>query len=157
MTPPVIVVAFDAVGAEAPIGAVAHNVWVAVTAWNWTVWPAVQQAGIVATTQSYDTTLTGDTSTHRFAWTPKQVHYESLYGISDDDTGLYQTWTFAPADYTLRVPQHAIPVHMNLWLLQGNAPTDRQDVDITIAEFKFIPDCLFANGFDDAAVVCALN
>jgi len=124
---------------------------------NWTVWPAVQQAGIVATTQSYDTTLTGDTSTHRLAWTPKQVHYESLYGISDDDTGLYQTWTFAPADYTLRVPQHAIPVHMNLWLLQGNAPTDRQDVDITIAEFKFIPDCLFANGFDDAAVVCALN
>jgi len=124
---------------------------------NWTVWPAVQQTGITATTHSYDTTLTGDTSTHRFAWTPQQVHYESLYGFSDDETGLYQTWTFAPADYTLRVPQHAIPVHMNLWLLQGNAPTDKQDVDITIAEFKFIPDCLFANGFDDAVAACAPN
>jgi hypothetical protein len=124
---------------------------------NWTVWPAVQQTGIAATTHAYDTTLTGDMSTHRFAWTPQQVHYESLYGFSEDETGLYQTWTFAPADYTSRVPQHAIPVHMNLWLLQGHAPTDKQDVDITIAEFKFIPDCLFANGFDDATLACAPN
>ncbi len=124
---------------------------------NWTVWPAVQQGGIVSTTYSYDTTLTGDTSTHRFAWTSQQVHYESLYGFSDGETGLYQAWTFAPPDYNLRVPQHPIPVHMNLWLLQGNAPTDKQDVDITIAEFKFIPDCLFANGFDDTAAVCAIN
>jgi hypothetical protein len=46
---------------------------------------------------------------------------------------------------------------MNLWLLQGHAPTDKQDVDITIAEFRFVPDCLFANGFDDTAAACALN
>jgi hypothetical protein len=39
---------------------------------NWTVWPAVQQVGTTATTHSYDTTLTGDMSTHRFAWTPQQ-------------------------------------------------------------------------------------
>jgi hypothetical protein len=108
----------------------------------------VQQTGIVETTHSYDTALTGDTSTHRFAWMPQQVHYESLYGLSDDETGLYHAWTFAPLDYTLRVPQHPIPVHMNLWLYHGNAPTDKRDVDITIAEFKFIPDCLFANGFE---------
>jgi hypothetical protein len=124
---------------------------------NWTVWPAVQQAGIAATTYSYDTTLTSDTSTHRFSWLPSQVHYESLYGFSDDETGLYQTWTFAPADHALRVPQNPIPVHMNLWLLQGNAPTDKQDVDITIAEFKFIPDCVFANGLEDTLASCALN
>ncbi len=37
MTPPVIVVAFEAVGAEAPIGAAAHVGWAVVTAWNWTV------------------------------------------------------------------------------------------------------------------------
>jgi hypothetical protein len=63
----------------------------------------------------------------------RAARYESLR-FSDDKTGLYQTWTFAPADCTLRLPQHAIPVHMNLWLLQGNAPSDKQDVDITIAE-----------------------
>lgn len=124
---------------------------------NWTVWPAVQQGGIVATTYSFDTTLTGDTSTHRFSWLPQQVQYESLYGLSDDETGLFRTWTFAPPDYVLRVPQQPIPVHMNLWLLQGNAPTDNQDVDITIAEFKFTPECLFANGFEDIAATCALN
>ncbi|HEY2396894.1 MAG TPA: glycoside hydrolase family 16 protein [Rudaea sp.] len=124
---------------------------------NWTVWPAVQQTGINATTYSYDTSLTGDASTHRFNWSSRQVYYESLYGLTDDDTGLYQTWMFAPADFTLRVPQHPLPVHMNLWLLQGHAPTNSQDVDMTIAEFKFIPDCLFANGFDDVATDCATN
>jgi hypothetical protein len=124
---------------------------------NWTVWPAVLQSGIDPTTHSYDTTLTGDASTHRFDWTSRRVRYESLYGLVDDETGLYQTWNFAPADYALRVPQHPLPVHMNLWLLQGNAPTDKLDVDITIAEFKFIPDCVFANGFDDGAAACALN
>ncbi len=123
---------------------------------NWTVWP-VHQSGINETTYSYNTTLTGDTSTHRFHWSSQQVYYESLYGLSDDQTGLYQTWTFAPADYLLRVPQDPLPLHMNLWLLNGNAPTDNQDVDITIAEFKFIPDCLFANGFDAAATACATN
>jgi hypothetical protein len=121
---------------------------------NWTVWPAVQQSGINATTYSYDTTLTGDTSTHRFQWTSRQVYYESLYGLSDDEIGLFRTWTFAPADYVLRVPQHPLPVHMNLWLLNGHAPTNGQDVDITIAEFRYIPDCLFSNGFDDPSTIC---
>jgi hypothetical protein len=121
---------------------------------NWTVWPAVQQSGINATTHSYDTTLNGDTSTHRFDWMPRQVHYESLYGLVDDETGLFQVWTFAPPDYLLRVPQHPLPVHMNLWLLNGHAPTDGQEVDITIAEFKFTPDCLFSNGFDDLSTIC---
>ena len=121
---------------------------------NWTVWPAVLQAGIGNTTHPYDATLTGDHSTHRFTWTPQQVHYESLYGWSDDETGLYHSWTFAPPDFALRVPQQPLPVHMNLWLFQGNAPTDRQDVDITIAEFRFIPDCLFADGFGDMDSTC---
>jgi len=124
---------------------------------NWTVWPAVQQSGIDPTTHSYATPLTGDMSTHRFDWTPQQVRCESLYGFSDDDSGLYQAWSFAPTDYPLRVPQHPLPVHMNLWLLAGNAPTDNQEVDIAIAEFRFIPDCLFANGFDDTAATCAAN
>jgi len=121
---------------------------------NWTVWPALLQSGIGNTTHPYDTTLNGGTSTHRFTWTPQQVHYESLYGLSDDETGLYQAWTFAPPDYALRVPQQPLPVHMNLWLFQGNAPTNRQDVDITIAEFRFIPDCLFADGFGDMDSTC---
>jgi hypothetical protein len=121
---------------------------------NWTVWPAVQQSGVNATTYSYDASLAGDTSTHRFAWSSQQVAYESLNGLGDDESGLFRTWMFAPPDYLVRVPQHAMPVHMNLWLLNGNAPTDQQDVDITIAEFRFVPDCLFANGFDDLPAAC---
>lgn len=115
---------------------------------NWTVWPAIAQAGLGPTTHAYATSLAGDTSTHRFTWTPTRVDYVSLQGLVDDDSGSYATWTFAPPDAAQRIPQQALPVHMNLWLLGGNAPTDRQDVDIAIARFRFIPDCLFGDGFD---------
>lgn len=124
---------------------------------NWTVWPAVQQNGLERTTFAYDAALLGDTSTHRFTWTPQQVAYESLDGLTDGETGLYQSWTFAPVDYALRIPQQPIPVHMNLWLFQGQAPVNKQDVDITIAEFRFIPECLFANGFEGAGTACAFK
>ena len=124
---------------------------------NWTVWPAELQAGLGPTTFAFDASPAADTSTYRFTWTPRQVHYEALNGWTDDAAGLYRSWTFAPADYALRVPQHPIPVHMNLWLFEGNAPTDRQDVDITIARFRFVPECIFADAFETVMGSCVLK
>jgi len=121
---------------------------------NWTIWPALAQPGLNATTHGYDATLAGNTSTHRFAWSAHRVDYESLNGLVDDETGRYANWSFAPADYELRIPQHALPVHMNLWLLQGQPPTDNKEVDITIAAFRFTADCIFDSGFDDASAGC---
>ena len=72
---------------------------------NWTVWPAVQQSGINATTYSYDTTLGADT--RRIVSTGRRIGLlRSLNGLVDDEAGLFQTWTFTPPDYLLRVPQH---------------------------------------------------
>ena len=121
---------------------------------NWTVWPALQQSGLTNTTYAYDATLSGGESTYRFTWLPSQVRFESLNGFSEDETGLFGTWTFAPPDFAERIPQQPLPVHMNLWLFNGHTPGDHQDVDIAIAGFRFTPDCLLANGFDDAANTC---
>jgi hypothetical protein len=119
---------------------------------NWTVWPAGLGTG--PTTHAFDATLTGSVSVHRFTWTPTAVVYESFDAATPDPAARYATWTFAPADFAVRIPQQPLPVHMNLWLLQGKAPTDKQDVDISIAAFRFIADCLFADGFDASGGVC---
>jgi hypothetical protein len=124
---------------------------------NWTVWPAVVQAGINDTTYPYDATLSGDTSTHRFAWIPHQVEFQSLNGYTDTNVGEYQSWTFAPLDYAQRIPQQPLPVHMNLWLFQGQPPLNGLDVDVVITEFKFTPDCIFAEGFDVSSPGCRYN
>lgn len=122
---------------------------------NWTVWPAALQDALTNTTWPYDATLLGNQSTHRFTWLPTGIHFESLNGFSDDQSAPYAEWTFAPPDYAQRIPQHPLPVHMNLWLFKGHTPGDHQDVDIAIAGFRFTPDCLLANGFDGAASTCS--
>jgi hypothetical protein len=47
-------------------------------------------------------------------------------------------------------------VHVNLWLLNGDARTDGRDVDVAIAGFRIVADCLFSDGFESAAT-CAEN
>lgn len=121
---------------------------------NWTVWPSLMQSGLGPTTFPYDASLAGSQSTHRFTWLPTGVRFESLNGFGDGETGLYASWTFAPPDWPQRIPQRPLPAHMNLWLFNGHTPSDHQDVDIAIAGFRFVPDCLMANGFDDGSNTC---
>jgi hypothetical protein len=104
---------------------------------NWTVWPAV--AGTAQTTQPWDVANTAGQSTHRFNWTSKQVAFQSLAGFANHNAGLYADWTFAPVDFASLVPQHAMPLHMNFWLFQGQAPSDAQEAEIVITEFLFKP------------------
>jgi hypothetical protein len=120
---------------------------------NWTVWPAL--SGPAPTTHAFDATLSAEQSTHDFSWSAHQVVYRSFNGLGDAPGGPYASWTFAPDDFATRIPQHPLPVHMNLWLFQGAAPTDAQEVDITIADFSFTPDCVFDDGFEAQAASCA--
>ncbi|HEX8955809.1 MAG TPA: DUF4214 domain-containing protein [Burkholderiaceae bacterium] len=104
---------------------------------NWTVWPAT--AGYSDTTHAFD--MSGNTgwSTHRFTWGARQIGFQALAGLTDTDAGQYASWTFAPANYASLIPQNAIPLHMNLWLFQGQAPADGAQVEMVISEFKFTP------------------
>lgn len=46
------------------------------------------------------------------------------------------TWTFAPPDYTVRIPQVAVPLGMNLWVFRS-LPARKQEV--IIRDFQFVP------------------
>jgi hypothetical protein len=77
-------------------------------------------------------------STHRFSWSSQQIYFQALTGLTDNNTGQYANWTFAPSDNVNLIPQNAIPLHMNLWLFQGQPPRDGAEEELVIAEFKWI-------------------
>lgn len=105
---------------------------------NWTVYPAI--TGVANKSHSFPLLLTGKNSTHRYTWRSCQIQFQSLRGLQDSTSNNeIAHWTYAPANFTQRIPQHALPLHMNFWLFQGLAPTDGQNREIIISEFKFTP------------------
>jgi hypothetical protein len=104
---------------------------------NYTVFPA--KVGKPDTTHGFEITDTSSQSTHRFTWSSKAVKFQSLSGHQNGSAGKYAAWTFAPDNPKALVPQHPIPVHINLWLAKGNAPIDGQEVEVVVRAFSFTP------------------
>lgn len=104
---------------------------------NYTVYPA--KAGKPDAHVTFEVESTAAESTQRFIRSPSQVAFQSLEGHQNGSGGLYQSWTFAPANPKARVPQAPLPVHINLWLAKGNAPLDGQEVEVVIRDFSFVP------------------
>ena len=105
---------------------------------HWAVWPAVE--GISKTSYSFDMTPNTGLSTHRFVWSSRTVSFRALSGFTDDNTGSYADWVFSPQDYLKRIPQNPLPLHINMWLFNGKPPANGQEIEMVIAEFKFIPE-----------------
>jgi hypothetical protein len=105
---------------------------------NFTVWPT--ENGRRQVTQSFPFTLTGDQMTHRFAWSPSRVLFQSLQGQRDDDGEELRRWIYSPQEPTRSISQQPMPVHINLWLFKGRPPKNRQEVEVIIRGFKFTPE-----------------
>ncbi len=102
---------------------------------NFTVWPA--QLGYTYSTFPYAIALTGTYTTHRFTWSSSSIFFQSLNGWRTDDTNVIATKTFAPTVSTIYlIPQSAEPVHINLWLYKGNAPSNNTTVELIISKFQ---------------------
>lgn len=104
---------------------------------NYTIYPASGKRG-PNDNHTFSFTLKGDDTTQRFVRTSASVSLQSLQGHRDDDAGEIARWTYAPPDKRL-IPQQPLPVHINLWLFQGKAPTDNKEITITIKKFTFTP------------------
>lgn len=104
---------------------------------NYTVYPAV--GGRPYTTHPFAFTLPGDHTTQRFTWQSKSIFFQSLNGHTDTNKNEYANWTFTPANPLQDIPQTPVPVHINLWLFQGHAPTNGQPVEVVIRQFKYTP------------------
>jgi len=77
-------------------------------------------------------------TTHSFDWTSTSVFSESLIGHLRTPTDPSQI--IAQHTFTQGIPQAGGEnARMNLWLFQGQAPTDRQEVEVIVSWFEFVP------------------
>ena len=104
---------------------------------NYTVWPAV--AGAQPTTHTFTFALSDDRTTHRFIWSPDHIAFRSMRGIGSGSLPAFGQWNYKPTNPARHIPQNALPVHLNLWLFQGQAPSNGQPVVIVINGFHFTP------------------
>jgi hypothetical protein len=105
---------------------------------DWTNYPA---SGTTIGETSYTFSLGGATlSTSRFRWTPTSIQDFLMSGLEpvDGTTNLIKTWTYAPPNPTVNIPQQALPLGMNLWCFDA-PPSDGKDVEIVIRDFTFVP------------------
>jgi hypothetical protein len=102
---------------------------------NYNVWPAV--TGYSPTGTDLPMTLFGTHTTHRFDWRTDSIEFGSYHGFRTDNVNPIGTWSYAPADNTIRIPQAPVPLHLNLWLFQGMAPANGAGVEIVVPEFHF--------------------
>jgi len=100
---------------------------------NYTVWPAVSGQSTWDYTKFF--TLNGTYTTHRFTRTSSSVVFRSMHGHVNDNTNQFATATCSsPAS---SISTLSMPVHMNLWLYDGFAPSDGKEVEIIIHNFKY--------------------
>ena len=105
---------------------------------DWTDYPA---SGTTIGELSYSFTLAPATlSTSRFVWSATSIADALLSGLQpvDGTTGLIKSWTYAPPNSTVNVPQQALPLGMNLWCFDS-PPSDGNPVEIVIRDFVFVP------------------
>ncbi len=102
---------------------------------NWTVYPAT---GSTVGSKSFNLLLTGTYTTSRFSWTRSSVTFWMMGGFQSPSSTANQLatkWTYSPSKPTQNIPQVAVPVGINLWLYNGQAPSDGKSVEIIIHSF----------------------
>ena len=103
---------------------------------NFTVWPA-KSGTPKNTNKRFSFSLNGDYTTHRFNWQSTSIFFQMLHGHRTDNNHEIAHWNFKPDHYLEEIPQQAMPVHMNLWLFKGSAPSDGNEVEIIIKSFRY--------------------
>jgi hypothetical protein len=81
--------------------------------------------------------LGGDLSTSRFNWSSKGVEFWLMDGLQPPGSTnqLLHTWNYTPANAARDIPQHPMPLHLNLWLFRGHPPADGRNVEVVIRDF----------------------
>jgi hypothetical protein len=104
---------------------------------DWTNYPA---SGSTIGELSYSFALGGATlSTSRFIWSSTSITDFLFAGLQpiDGTAGLIKSWTYAPQNPTVNIPQQALPLGMNLWCFD-TPPSDGNPVEIVIRDFSFV-------------------
>ena len=105
----------------------------------WTVYPTGGTKNIQQKSYGFDFKLNGTYTTSRYNWSKTNVFYWMFGGFQQltANGNKMDDWNFEPKD-TQRVPQSAMPLHFNLWLFQGKAPTNGKPVEIIVHQFRYL-------------------
>lgn len=89
--------------------------------------------------KSFNFQLYGDYSTHSFTWTKRSIYFQSFGGHYPVGTQPAGNIISSFTSYE-RISPQGVRVHINLWLYQGNAPSNGLPVEVVIKGFQYIPD-----------------
>jgi hypothetical protein len=136
-------------GARASIGVDAENeIDIEFSQWNntchgcnadFTFYPATANKILGPMEDNFTYNPNGSTlTTARFEWTSTRIVGTIMSGLQPigATTNVLQTITFAPPDYTARIPQVPLPVAMNLWCFRELPASDQE---VIIRNFTFVP------------------
>lgn len=121
-----------------------HEVDIEFTKWgisgNNNGWFTVQRFPCISgdNQKAFNFQLYGEYSTHYFTWTRKSIYFESFgghYPIGTQPTGNIIS-SFNSCEC---VNPQGVRAHINLWLYQGNAPSDGMPTEVIIKSFQFTP------------------
>lgn len=104
---------------------------------NWTVWPAKAVPTHGSHIFRFPVDHSGDCA-NSFEWSRDAVKFDWADSVPGG-TPMRHFWTYAPDDASTQIPQHPLPVHINLWLFKGKPPTDDKEVEVVISAFRFTP------------------
>ena len=85
----------------------------------------------------FPTVLQGTYSTHEFLWTEQSVRFQAFQGKAPMVGDLVQRWTYEGNDVP---PAGQANARINLWLLNGVAPSDGEEIEVIVEAFAFVPD-----------------
>jgi hypothetical protein len=106
---------------------------------RWTVWPnAISNPPVLGRTTFPLQLGSTPATTSRFTWAPSSVAFATLGGFQPPSStaNTAQAWAFVPGDPSTTISQSPMPIHMNLWLYNGNPPTNGQGVEVVIHDFS---------------------
>jgi hypothetical protein len=100
---------------------------------NYTVWPA--EKGFTNNSYTKEYLQKNNYSIQQFTWRKNSVSFSTFDADKMDSTNLVaaNTCTQPPAS----ISSLEMPVHINLWLFDGNPPEDNKPVEIVIRSFSF--------------------
>lgn len=84
--------------------------------------------------------LSGDYTTHYMNWQPDSIRFKSIHGHYEEPPTpdfLIHKWLYTGGDIPLQ--EESLRVHINLWLYQGNPPSNGQEVEVIVKDANLPP------------------
>jgi hypothetical protein len=105
---------------------------------DFNVYPSTGHFAVGSTEDDFNVNLSGgNLVTARLSWSSTSITETVMSGLQPLGTtqNMLQTWTFAPPDYLVRIPQQPVPVGMNLWCYKKRVASSQA---VIIQSFQYV-------------------